>query len=526
MTERQKVESQAVLVGQSFFLRFDAKSWQGQQPYPPLGSLIAAACLRREDYEVSFFDAMLAESEDDWCQALDRAKPRFALLFEDNFNYLSKMCLLRMRQAALAMIAAAKERGCTVLVCGSDASDQAEQYLGAGADFVLLGEGEGTLVELMATLSGCSPAALDTISGWIGHDAGGIVRRPARPVLDDLDELPFPAWDLIDVDRYREIWLGHHGYFSLNVATTRGCPFHCNWCAKPIWGQTYHSRSAENVVSELALLEEHFAPDEIWFADDILGLKRGWLNELAAELEGRGLEIRFKCQSRVDLLLRDGEIDALRRAGCSIVWVGAESGSQKILDAMDKGTRVEQIDEATRQVQEAGIRVGFFLQFGYPGEEREDIELTLDMVRRCRPDEIGMSVSYALPGTRFYEMVRDQLGAKQNWEDSQDLDMMYRGTYTTAFYRHLYQVLHKEFRMRRTAAKLRALSPVAWRWAHLVRGAKASYHWLSLPFFRRRLDRLANRPNEGLGMLESGMTADDAADPTPQAQPTPEARPS
>ena len=509
--------SPRVLVGQSYYLSFDPKSLQGHQPYPPLGSLIAAACLRQEGYEVAFFDAMLASSETEWERALDREKPSFAVLFEDNFNYLSKMCLLRMREAALTMIEAAAHRGCTVLVCGSDASDRPDLYLAAGADFVISGEGEETLLELMASLCGRSSQPLERIRGYISNRGDGeLLRQPPRPVLRDLDSLPLPAWDLLDVDRYRETWLEHHGFFSLNTATTRGCPFHCNWCAKPIWGQTYHQRSPENVAAELALLHELYQPDEIWFADDILGLKKGWITSLADCLDERDLTIRFKCQSRVDLLLREGEIDGLRRAGCDLVWVGAESGSQKILDAMDKGTQVEQIDEATRRLRAAGIRVGFFLQFGYPGEEREDIELSLAMVRRCQPDEIGMSVSYALPGTRFYDMVSDQLGEKRNWVDSQDLDMMYRGTFATPFYRHLYRVLHKEFRMRRSWRELRSMTWRDLRWKHILQSSKMAFHAFSLPFYRRRLDRLATLPNASLGALSSGMTPQQAAKPTVQ----------
>ena len=233
-----------------------------------------------------------------------------------------------------------------------------------------------------------------------------------------MDSLPRPAWDLVDVEQYRNAWLDRHGYYSMNMVTTRGCPYHCNWCAKPIWGQRYNSRSPEAVAAELKWLKETYHPDHIWFVDDIMGLKPGWMRRFADEIERLDAHVPFKCLSRVDLLLRDGDIDALRRAGCQIVWVGAESGSQKILDAMEKGTKVEQIYEASRRLHAAGVKVAFFLQFGYPGETREDIELTLQMVRDCQPDDIGMSVSYPLPGTKFYDRVHDELGAKQNWQDS------------------------------------------------------------------------------------------------------------
>ncbi|RME98376.1 MAG: radical SAM protein, partial [Chloroflexi bacterium] len=226
-----------VLIGQSYYLKFDPKLHAAMQPYPPLGSLYAAAFIRQQGFEVALFDAMLADSEQEWEAALDAHRPRFAVLYEDSFNYLSKMCLLRMRQAAFRMVRAAKERGCTVIVSGSDATDHAADYFGHGADFILIGEGEITLHQLLARLSGRSNTDLFAIAGlaWPGAD-GGVNRGPARPFERNLDRFPFPAWDLVDVPRYRGIWQQRHGYFSMNMVTTRGCPYRCNWCAKPIYG--------------------------------------------------------------------------------------------------------------------------------------------------------------------------------------------------------------------------------------------------------------------------------------------------
>ena len=490
-----------VLLGQSYFLRFDPKLWEAMQPYPPLGTLYAASVLRQHGYEVSLFDAMLAESEQDWANALDQSQPRYAILYEDNFNYLSKMCLLRMREAALKMIEMAKQRGCTVILCGADATDHRETYLAEGADYVLIGEGEETLTELLAQLS----AGKDTgnIIGLATRDTQDVTRRPD---IADLDALPFPAWDLVDVEKYRRIWLERHGYFSMNMVTTRGCPFHCNWCAKPIWGQRYHSRSPEDVAAEMKWLKETYQPDHIWFADDILGLKPGWLLRFADAVHAQGCLIPFKCLSRADLLTREGEVDALARAGAQTVWMGAESGSQKILDAMEKGTRLEHIHEARRRLKRAGIRVGFFLQFGYPGETREDIEKTLQLVRDCDPDDIGISVSYPMPGTKFFNAVHEQLGEKQNWQDSNDLAMLYRGPFPTDFYRKLHSVVHKEFRARKA-------------WKSLKNGrdlVRMGYNLITLPVARIQLNRLAS--SSAAGLTVPHMPPEAAATPTPQEE--------
>jgi len=416
------------------------------------------------------------------------------------------------------MIELARERGCVVIVAGSDATDRAALYLSHGANFVLNGEGELTLGELLDQLSGRAGDGLHTIPGisFQQADRGDAVVTPRRPDIADLDSLPLPAWELVDVDRYRDIWMRRHGYFSMNMATSRGCPYHCNWCAKPIWGQRYHVRSPENVVSELGWLKQTYRPDHIWFVDDILGLRPGWIQRFADCVEPGDIRTPFKSLCRVDLLLRGDTVDALRRAGAQMVWVGAESGSQKILYAMDKGTSVAQTEEATRRLHAAGIGVGFFLQFGYPGETRRDIAATLKLVRDCHPDDIGMSVSYPLPGTKFHHAVRAQLGMQQNWVDSADLAMMYRGPFSTAFYRKLHAVLHHEFRMSKARMTLsRRRGSVLRPLASVVRHAAA------LPVARLQLDILArSSKHRGLKPLPRLMTADAAARPTPQPDAT------
>ncbi len=432
-----------ILLGQSYYLRFDPKLWEAMQPYPPLGTLYAASWLRQHGYEVALFDAMLAESEEEWEIALDQHQPQYALIYEDNFNYLSKMCLLRMREAAFKMIGMAKTRGCTVILCGADATDHYPEYLEQGADYCLLGEGEETLLELLNRLSAGKEAA-----PIIGLASRNTLNTTRRPDITDLDKLPFPAWDLVDIEKYKKIWLDRHGFFSMNVVTTRGCPYHCNWCAKPIWGQRYNSRSPENVAAEIKWLKETYAPDHIWFADDILGLKPGWIEKFAGLLREANAVIPFKCLQRADLV-NEKTAAALAKAGCKTVWLGAESGSQKILDAMDKGDRVDDVYRAVNRLHENGIEVGFFLQFGYPGETWDDVQKTLKMVRECAPDDIGISVSYPLPGTKFFERVKLELGEKQNWTDSQDLAMLYRGPFPTEFYRVLHGRVHYEFRARR-----------------------------------------------------------------------------
>jgi radical SAM superfamily enzyme YgiQ (UPF0313 family) len=508
-----------VLFGQAYYLRFDPKLWAARQPYAPLGTLYAAACARERGHDVRLFDAMLAGSEAEWAEALDRERPDVAVIYEDSFNYLSKMCLLRMREAALAMLDAARERGLPTIVAGSDASDHPAIYLDRGAHVVVVGEGEATLAEVLDSLEARSfdPAS---VRGVAVRGEGRIVRTPPREIVRDLDALPKPAWDLVDVEQYRRIWMRHHGYFSMNIVTTRGCPYHCNWCAKPIYGQRYTARSPESVVDEMSWLRKTYRPDHLWIADDIFGLKPGWIERFADLANEAHSTVPFKCLLRADGVT-DSVARALAHARCRTAWIGAESGSQRVLDAMEKGTRVEQIVDAARRLRASGIEVGFFLQFGYPGETREDIERTLQMVRKCRPDDIGVSVSYPLPGTPFYERVKAQLGEKQNWVDSDDLAMMYQSAYGPEFYRTLHAVVHAEFRTRKSLETLARLARRPWTLrGRAVRDlASGVRHALRLAGCRRELNRLARQPSSAAPLvLTPVLSRQDAAVPSEQPQ--------
>jgi anaerobic magnesium-protoporphyrin IX monomethyl ester cyclase len=481
-----------ILFAHSYFLKFDSKEYATMMPYAPLGTLYAAAAVRVKGYSVALFDCMLAEREEDIITHIEKNQPKVVVIYDDDFNYLTKMCLTRMREAAFTMSRLAKEHGCTVVVHGSDPADNINEYINHGADYVVIGEGEVTLCELLDQLFRSSSKKFENIHGLAYRNNGSVLKNPKRSVFTDLDLLPHPAWDLIDVENYRHLWNKRHGYFSMNMVTTRGCPFHCNWCAKPIYGQVYHSRSPEHVVEEMLWMKSTFHPDHVWFCDDIFGLKPGWVPKLADAVVKQQATIPFKCLSRADLLLDDNTVSHLARAGCQTVWIGAESGSQKILDAMEKGTTVEQIYASTKLMREHGINVGFFLQYGYSGERQSDIDLTLKMLKECKPDEIGISVSYPLPGTKFYERVKQELGEKKNWIDSKDLDMMYSGTYSTEFYRTLHTVTHKKFRIWQGMDLLSSTldHPFTLNRKKIRRIAASAYHALTLPSLEKKLTSL------------------------------------
>jgi anaerobic magnesium-protoporphyrin IX monomethyl ester cyclase len=248
---------------------------------------------------------------------------------------------------------------------------------------------------------------------------------------------------LIDLDPYREAWKSAHGYFSTSVVASRGCPYRCNWCAKPISGNKFQLRSAQQVAAEICELKEVYGVEHIWFGDDIFALNTHWVKQFADEVQARDCVLPFKIQSRADLMSEE-TVASLKRAGCAEVWMGVESGSQKVLDSMDKALRVTEVEAARVRLRKAGIRACYFLQFGYPGEQWQDILQTIALVRNTRPDDIGISVSYPLPGTAFFDRVQEQIGAKKNWTDSDDLCLMFKAAYKDEFYLALRKALHAE----------------------------------------------------------------------------------
>ena len=432
-----------VLLTHSYHLPYDPKQVRKMQPYAPLGTLYAASALRAGNVSVAVFDTMLEAPEPGFTNALKHVRPRIVAIYEDDFNFLSKMCLSRMRELAWQLAREASEAGAIVIAHGSDATDQAEAYLHNGVNLVLRGEAEQTLVELCSAILSGRPH-LD-IPGVVYLDAAGnlVQSTDQAPKNPSWSTLPKPARELIDLEPYRRAWISTHGHFSGNVVASRGCPYRCNWCAKPISGNKFQIRPARAVAAEIRELKEMYGVQHIWFGDDVFGLNHQWVQDFANEMEAMHCVLPFKIQSRADLMTHP-TVAGLKRAGCAEVWMGIESGSQKVLNAMDKGLSVSDVVTARSRLADEGIRACYFLQFGYPGETWEDIQQTIALVRSTRPDDIGISISYPLPGTAFYERVQEQIGAKRNWADSDDLCVMFRAAYNDEFYMTLRNALHAE----------------------------------------------------------------------------------
>jgi radical SAM superfamily enzyme YgiQ (UPF0313 family) len=439
------------------FLSQDSVEQRLMTPYFPLGLLYLAATLREAGYSVGVYDGMFQSDPAQFGQALDRLEPMIVGI----------SALSTVRASALELASLAHARGCLVLMGGADPTARPESYLEVCSgnehvvDLVVVGEGEETILELMPILQSVPGAPpLDEVKGLAYRDAEGkIVHTAPRPLRQDIDQLPFPARDMIDLAAYRRAWTSRHGFWSLSVITTRGCPYACAWCQKGVFGKSFRARSPENVATEIRQIKERYQPDQLRIVDDVTGIDRRWVKAWRDALIEQDAVVPFECLSRVDLVDRE-LLGWLREAGCVRISFGAESGSQRVLDAMSKGTKVEQIVRAAQLCHEMGIEVYFYIMVGYPGETWADIQLTARLLRETVPDEFSSTIAYPLPGTPFYDQVRERLIQAADWRHTAENRLLYRGQYNTRFYRWVQRWLRKEWQAARVRAGKRSRIPI------------------------------------------------------------------
>ena len=391
--------------------------------YPSLGILTLAGWLRGHGIRVEVTDLTFAKDAEPVSQHLRRFRPHLVGVHTKTLTM----------PRALEIAARARAEGVTVLAGGPDSATRPERYLAEGFDAVVPSEGEATLVEVATRVRDGHPIA--GCAGTVARAGHRTVRGPVRPFLRNLDELPLPAWDLIDMEQYLRAWHERTGERRAAILTSRGCPFDCSWCSKPTFGRTYRQQSVERVLTELRALHTEYRVDYVRFCDDVFGVDRRWLEELLDRMISDGPHLRFECLARVDLLKSD-LLDRMKTAGLQRVYVGVESGSQKMLDAMSRGTRLAQIEKVADSLRAHHVRQFWFLMLGYPGETLEDIEATLQLFRRFSPEEYSVSIAVPVPGTRFYDSVRDRLrGPARTTKGSGGVSLLYEAAYPETLYR-------------------------------------------------------------------------------------------
>jgi radical SAM superfamily enzyme YgiQ (UPF0313 family) len=444
-----------LLLTHGYFLAEDEKEQQIMKPYPPLGLLYLSAFLKTRGYSVDIFDSTFAERS--------RLTGRFASATGTVGIYTTLMT----RRSVLEIVRAAKLHGWSVILGGPESANYTAEYLQSGADAIVIGEGELTLAELLPALARVGPHRLHDVPGIAFLDeAGVVVHTRERVKVRDLDTLPLPDREAIDHQLYLDAWKTHHGASSINLITARGCPYRCNWCSHAVYGYTHRRRSPSAVADEMQAIVGRYDPDQVWYADDVFTISHPWLAEYAAELTRRQIHKPFETITRADRLQSEAVVEQLRQLGCYRIWIGSESGSQKILDGMERGVTVEQVRRSTKLAQAHGIQVGLFLMWGYEGEELEDIAATVEHVKQSNPDVFLTTVSYPIKGTGYFAKVRDKIALPVAWADGSDRDYVVEGRRGRDYYRLADRWLRSEVE----ASRLEARDPA--RAAELMRAAR------------------------------------------------------
>jgi radical SAM superfamily enzyme YgiQ (UPF0313 family) len=412
-----------ILLTHGYFLYEDPHELAVMKPYPPLGILYLSSYLKARGFDVAVFDTTFS-SREAFRQFIERERPPVVGIY----------CNMMTRANVLQAIGICKAQGAIVVLGGPEPANYAGEYLARGADVVVLGEGELTLEELLPHLARHGPTGMEHINGIVYRaDEGRLVRTLPRAYISNLSAQPFPDRAAIDIPEYIRVWREHHGMGSVSLITARGCPYTCTWCSHAVYGYSHRRRTPENVADELELILATYRPDMVWYADDVFTIHHRWLAAYASELKRRGLRVPFETISREDRLTEE-VVRTLAEMGCFRLWIGAESGSQRILDAMQRRTNAERMREMVRLLQKHGIEAGTFIMLGYEGEELADIEATVEHLKAAIPDRLLTTVAYPIKGTPYYEQVADRIIPLRPWEEGSDRDLTVAGRHSRRFY--------------------------------------------------------------------------------------------
>jgi len=454
-----------LLLTHGYFLYEDPKELQIMKPYPPLGILYICAHLRERGFQVQVFDSTFSSRQE-----------LFDVIRAGPPSVLGVYANLMTRRNVIEILHFAREAGWQTIVGGPEPGAYIEEYLGAGADVVVIGEGEITLEELLPVLGARSEESLGRVAGIAFRSAdGSVVQTRPREQIRDINAQPWPARDAIDMDRYVAVWREHHGTGSVSLITARGCPYHCRWCSHQVFGKTHRRRTPGSVAEELAWLVGRYQPDIAWMADDVFTIHHGWLFQYASELKQRGLKVPFECISRADRL-NSRVVETLAEMGCFRVWIGSESGSQRILDAMERGVAVEQVQTAVEMCRSNGIQTGMFLMWGYEGEELEDIEATIQHVKKTDPDIFFTTVAYPIHGTPYALQVAERVESLKTWGTGSDRDVHIRGRHSRRFYTFADQLLKSEVELERARRKSGAEAAVVAELQNKIMASRSGLH--------------------------------------------------
>lgn len=414
----------SLVLTHAYYLYEDAKEKSIMKPYAPLGLLYISAFLNKHHVKNHVFDSTFYSLEKQ-LEFINKIQPKVIAIYTNLMTKINVIKLVKILKAN------AKYGFPKIILGGPDITYNCENYLKTGVDFLIIGEGEETTLELYNAI--LNNTDYSTITGIAYLQNGKVKKTPSRIKMKDLSELPLPNRAAIPVEKYLETWKTHHGKSSMTISTQRGCPYTCKWCSTAVYGQSYRRRPAHLVAKELNLLKETYKPDNIWFVDDVFTVSHKWIKSFHEEVIKQDAIIPFECITRAERL-NDEVLKLLKEAGCFRIWIGAESGSQKIIDAMDRRVDVNVVKEAIKKTNAIGIETGTFIMVGYPGENENDINETISYLKSANPTHFTITVAYPIKGTSLYNEIENKITIQPNWETSTDRDIDFKRTYSRKYY--------------------------------------------------------------------------------------------
>jgi len=355
----------------------------GYAPSPPLGIGYLAAVAENQGHECRVLDLNVVPWPSE--QEIVDFSPDLLLLSAMTIQYRAvKIIVNKMKGKA------------PIVLGGPHASIFREKLLEDGIDIVAVGEGENTLLSLLKSF----PDSLEQVPGIIFKKDGRIVNTGDPERVKDLDALPFPAWHYLDLDLYANTYYGRE---CLPIISSRGCPYHCVYCFKGVFGDRIRMRSAENVFQEILFFKEKYGIGAFQFQDDLFSIKRSRVEELCQLLSDNKVDILWRCLARADQV-DFALLQLMQRAGCKSVAFGIESGSQEMLDKMGKKTKLEQAVKAIEACNKLGIVSKGYYIIGLPWETHQTAEETIRFARKNRTTQLQFTLPLAYPGTELWNI--------------------------------------------------------------------------------------------------------------------------
>jgi len=450
----------SVLLTHGYYLSGDAKEQKIMKPYPPLGLLYISAYLNSHGVENFVFDSTFYAREDQLEFIRDKKAPVVAIYT----NLMTKIEVVKL----VKILKSAEYGNPKIALGGPDVSYNVDNYLQTGADYLILGEGEQTMLELYRAI--IQNEDLNAVSGIAYSKDGIVVKTPPRTQFRSLEELPLPNRDAIPIEKYLNTWKSNHGQSSMTISTQRGCPYTCKWCSTAVYGQSYRRRPAAQVAAEMKMLKQKYNPDAIWFVDDVFTISHKWLTAFHDEVVRQQAQIKFECITRAERLNPE-ILKLLKEAGCFRIWIGAESGSQRVIDLMDRRVEVNHVQQMIRETNALGIETGTFIMVGYPGENESDIRQTIRYLKQANPTHYTITVAYPIKGTPLYDEIASQITRQPDWQTTTDREIDFKRLYPRKYYDYAVSKVVHEVESHRAMASQRPFKAFKHKAKSMVAGA-------------------------------------------------------